>query len=86
MKRPRDSKLHPTMKPVELIGLLLMHSTLQGDVVMDPFGGSGTTLIACEQMGRRCVMNELDPVYVYVIMARWERLTGQEASLVSRRG
>lgn len=86
VKRPRDSKLHPTMKPVELIGLLLRHSTLQGDVVLDPFGGSGTTLIACEQMGRRCVMNELDPVYVDVIMARWERLTGREASLVSRRG
>ena len=74
----KDSE-HPTMKPVKLFGLLIKNSSKIGDIVLDTFGGSGTTLIAAEQLGRRCRMVELDPHYCDVIIARWEKLTGRKA-------
>lgn len=77
--KPRESKLHPTMKPIELIANALENSTKENDCVLDVFGGSGSTLIACEQLNRKCYMAELSPEYVAVIIARWERFTGQKA-------
>ena len=79
--KPRQSKLHPTMKPVELIGEALLNSSKQDDIVIDLFGGSGSTLIACEQLKRKCYMCEIDPHYCDVIIKRWENLTGREAVL-----
>lgn len=70
---------HPTMKPVKLIGYLMRNSSKPGDAVLDLFGGSGTTLIAAEQLGRKCYMMELDPHYCDVIIARWEQFTGRKA-------
>lgn len=77
--KPVRNAEHPTMKPVKLIGYLVKNSSKIEDVVLDNFGGSGTTLIACEQLGRKCLMMELDPHYCDVIMARWEKLTGLTA-------
>ena len=77
--RPTRSAEHPTMKPVKLIARLIRNSSKPGWTVLDPFGGSGTTLIACEQLGRKCLTMELDPQYCDVIIARWERLTGLTA-------
>jgi site-specific DNA-methyltransferase (adenine-specific) len=74
-----ENKLHPTMKPVPLIANALLNSTKGEEVVLDLFGGSGSTLIACEQLNRKCRMMELDPHYCDVIIARWEKLTGQKA-------
>ncbi len=79
--RPTRNAEHPTMKPVSLIAYLIQNSSKQGDVVLDCFGGSGSTLIACEQMGRTCYTMELDPHYCDVIIQRWEDLTGQKAVL-----
>lgn len=81
--KPVKSKLHPTMKPVKLVARLMYNNSRQGDIVADIFGGSGTTLIAAEQLGRRCRMMELDPHYCDVIIERWERFTGQNAVLIS---
>jgi len=75
--RPRRSVEHPTMKPVALIQRCIENSTLPGDTVVDPFGGSGTTLIAAEACGRTALMIELDPRYIDVIVSRWERATGR---------
>ena len=80
--KPNVSELHPTMKPLKLIARQIRNSSRQGEKVLDLFGGSGTTLIACEQMGRRCFMMEFDPHYADVIVDRWEKLTGQKAVLV----
>ena len=77
--KPRASRLHPTMKPVELVVNAILDGTETGMIVLDPFGGSGTTIIACEQLGRRCRMMEADPRYCDVIVARWEAAAGQEA-------
>lgn len=77
--RPKRSEEHPTMKPLELVGRSLQNSSPAGARVMDLFGGSGTTLIACEQLDRECFMMELDPHYVDVIINRWEVLTGEKA-------
>ena len=77
--KPRKCDLHPTMKPVELVSNCLLDGSKEGDVVLDAFGGSGTTLIAAEQLGRKCYMMELDPHYCDVIIARWEKLTGRKA-------
>ncbi len=74
-----ENKLHPTMKPVELIANALNNSTKKNDLVFDLFGGSGSTLIACEQLNRICYMMELDPKYCDVIIKRWETLTGKKA-------
>lgn len=77
--RPTANLEHPTMKPVRLIGYLMRNSSRRGEIVLDLFGGSGTTLIAAEQLNRKCYMMELDPRYCDVIIARWERLTGKKA-------
>jgi DNA modification methylase len=70
------------MKPVELVAQQLVISGRAGDVVLDPFAGSGSTLIACENLGRRCFALEIDPAYCDVIGDRWERHTGREAELI----
>lgn len=80
--KPTRSADHPTMKPVTLMGRAVANSTRPGETVLDPFGGSGSTLLACEQAGRRCLTLELDPAYCDVILARWERATGGEARLL----
>lgn len=69
--KPRQSKLHPTMKPVELVENALLNSSQEGETVADFFGGSGTTLIACEKTGRVCRMMEMDEHYCDVIRKRW---------------
>ena len=76
-------KMHPTMKPIELIAYALKKSSKKDDVVLDCFGGSGSTLIACEQTNRTCYMMELDSHYVDVIIERWENFTGQKAKLLN---
>lgn len=77
--KPLKDTDHPTMKPVRLIGYLIKNSSQAGDLVLDTFGGSGTTLIAAEMLNRKCYMMELDPHYCDVIIARWEKLTGKKA-------
>ena len=80
--KPQKSELHPTMKPVKLIARLVGNSSREGDTVLDLFGGSGTTLIVSEQMGRNCRMMEYDPIYCQVIINRWESLTGKTAKKI----
>ena len=75
-------KEHPTTKPIDLIVYAIGKSSEQGDIVLDLFGGSGSTLLACEQTGRKCFMMELDPHYIDVIIKRWENFTGQKAELI----
>lgn len=82
--KPLTNDLHPTMKPVPLIAYLIRNSSLKNEVVLDLFGGSGTTLIACEQLGRKARIMELDPKYCDVIVSRWEELTGQTAKKITR--
>ncbi|MDH1765610.1 site-specific DNA-methyltransferase [Comamonas aquatica] len=79
IKKPQKNDLHPTMKPVELVERAIRNSSRPGNVVLDPFGGSGTTLIATEKSGRVARLIELDPKYVDVIVRRWEDFTGQTA-------
>jgi DNA modification methylase len=79
VKKPHKNDLHPTMKPVELVEKAVTNSSKTRDLVLDPFGGSGTTLIACEKSGRRARLIELDPKYVDVIVRRWQDFTGQKA-------
>ena len=89
-KGSRDAELvkriHPTQKPVGMIAEILRDFTEDEDTVLDCFGGSGSTLIACEQMNRRCFMCELDPHYVDVIIDRWEKFTGEKAVLLNDEG
>lgn len=82
--RPTRSELHPTMKPVPLFYYQIKNSTQKGDAVLDLFGGSGTTIIACEQLNRDAFVMELDPKYVDVIVQRWEEFTGEKAVLLPR--
>ena len=77
---------HPTQKPVELSANAIKHTTDKGQVVFDCFGGSGSTLIACEQLNRKCYMCELDPHYCDVIIQRWENFTGRKAVLMNDAG
>lgn len=81
--KPAKSDMHPTMKPIPLFATLIQNSSRKGDVVLDIFGGSGTTLMACEQIGRRCRMIELDPIYCQVIINRWEEYTGKKAEKIA---
>lgn len=81
-EKPTRNGEHPTMKPIKLIGRLVRNSSEDGGIVLDTFGGSGSTLIACEQLGRACRMMELDPRYVDVIVSRWEQFTGKKAVLL----
>lgn len=71
-----------TMKPPGLLRKLISHSTRLGGVVYDPFLGSGSTLIACQQLGRRCLGIEIDPAYIQTTIQRWEKLTNQKAKKV----
>ena len=82
--RPNANTMHPTMKPVALFSYLIENSSKKGDSVLDLFGGSGTTLIACEQLNRRCFMMELDPKYCDVIIDRWETYTGRKAECLKK--
>lgn len=82
-KKPTKSDLHPTMKPIPLIARQIKNSSRTGENVLDLFGGSGSTLMACEQLGRRCFMMEYDPHYADVIIKRWEDYTGEQAELIS---
>lgn len=77
--KPAASKEHPTMKPIRLMARLIANSSKRDDIVFDPFGGSGSTLMACEQLGRQCRTVELDEKYASVIVDRWEKYTGQKA-------
>ena len=80
--KPRASKLHPTMKPVELVANAILDGTMPGMIVLDAFGGSGTTMIAAEQTGRKARLMEIDPHYCDVIIDRWEQFTGKQAVLL----
>ena len=79
IEKDRDNKLHPTQKPIKVPARAISNSSNINGKVLDLFGGSGSTLIACEQLDRNCFMMELDPHYVDVIIARWEKFTGQKA-------
>lgn len=81
--KPLRSEEHPTMKPLPLIGRIMKNSARKGDKVMDLFGGSGTTLIAAEQLGCVCFMMEYDPRFIDVIITRWEKMTGKTAVLIT---
>lgn len=77
--KPKKCDLHPTMKPIELLENALLNSSVKNNIVLDLFGGSGTTLIACEQLGRKARLMELDEHYCDVIIQRWQKLTNKEA-------
>ena len=81
VKKPVVNDLHPTMKPVELIERAIRNSSNPGDTVLDPFAGSGSTLIACEKTGRKCRLIELEPKYCDVAILRWQDFTGKQAVL-----
>lgn len=81
-KKPAASEFHPTMKPLKLIGRLVKNSSKPEQNVLDSFGGSGSTLMVCEQLNRTCYTCELDPKYADVIIERWEQYTGEKAELV----
>ena len=81
--RPKKNAEHPTMKPVPLFDYEICNSTKEGDIVLDLFGGSGTTIMACEQDGRSGYLMELDPKYVDVIVDRWEKFTGEREVLLN---
>jgi DNA modification methylase len=77
--RPKASREHPTMKPVELVRRCISYSSRRGDVIYDPFVGSGTTIIAAQEIGRRALAMEIDPMYAQRAIERWQAFTGQEA-------
>lgn len=81
--RPTRNDMHPTMKPITLMAYQISNNTHDGDLVLDTFGGSGSTLIACEQLNRKCYMAELDEKYCDVIIQRWENFTGKKAVLIN---
>jgi len=81
--RPKAHELHPTAKPVGLWAEFIGNHSRPGEVVYEPFSGSGTTIIAAEQLGRRCFAIEISPTYIDVAVARWEQLSGQKAFLAS---
>jgi len=83
IERTTDAKIHPTMKPVELCERAIQNSSVANCIVLDLFGGSGSTMIACEKTNRNCRMMELDPKYCDVIIKRWQDFTGKEAVLES---
>jgi hypothetical protein len=84
--KPATSNLHPTTKPVELLERLIQNSSQHADAVLDPFGGSGSALIACERLGRHAHLVELDPAYCDVIVKRWEDYTGERAKRAGQDG
>jgi len=74
--------MHPTQKPVELPARAIKNSSMRGAIVLDMFAGSGSTLIACEELNRTCYMVEIDPNFCDVIIARWEKHTGKKAKKI----
>ena len=82
-QKPNASKIHPTMKPVGLFDYQIKNNTKGGDIVLDLFNGSGTTIMACEQNGRVARCMELDPRYVDACVKRWENFTGEKAGLIN---
>lgn len=78
-----EKRVHPTQKPIRMLSEILQDFTSENDVILDVFGGSGSTLIACEQLNRKCYMAELDPHYCTVIIDRWESFTGQKAMKIN---
>lgn len=80
--KPTRNAEHPTMKPIPLVGRFVRNSSQRGQSVIDLFGGSGSTLMACEQLKRQCRTMEYDPVYCDVIIARWEKYTGRKATKI----
>jgi DNA modification methylase len=84
IKKPSSSKLHPTTKPIELIEKAILNSSLNKNIIIDLFLGSGSTLIASEKTNRKCYGMELDPHYCDVIVKRWEEFTGKKAERVKR--
>ena len=85
-QRPHRSNLHPTMKPIDLVERAVMLSSKEGEIVYDGFGGSGTTLLACEQTRRKCRMVEIAPRYCDVVVQRWEEATGKQAVRLTTQG
>ena len=83
--KPARNDLHPTMKPVALVERAIRNSSKSRDIVLDPFGGSGSTLIACEKTGRQARLIELDPRYCDVIVRRWQEWTGEQRDAGGRR-
>ena len=83
-EEPEQKRFHPTQKPIKLVAWFLNRYSTENDIVVDLYGGSGSTLIACEQLKRRCYMCEIDEHYCDIILQRWETLTGQEAVLLER--
>lgn len=81
--KPIRCDLHPTMKPIRLIAKLIANSSKKDEIVLDLFGGSGTTVLACEQLGRKAYVMEYDPRYADVIIQRWEEFTGKKAKLLN---
>ena len=81
--KPSKSELHPTMKPLDLFAYQMKNSTAKGDIVLDLFGGSGTTLMVSEQLDRNAYIMELDPRYVDAIINRWETMTGSKGVLLN---
>ena len=79
--KPHVNDLHPTMKPVELVERAILNSSRRGDIVLDPFAGAGSTLIACEKAGRRARLIEIEPTYCDVMVRRWQEHTGEKAVL-----
>ena len=78
----KDKRVHPTQKPIKMLSEILQDFSKENETILDVFGGSGSTLIACEQLNRKCYMMELDPHYIDVIIERWENFTGQKAKLL----
>jgi len=78
VNKPQKSDLHPTMKPIAIIEKPIINSSEKNNIILDLFGGSGSTLIACEKLNRKCYMMEIDPIYIDVILQRWADYTGQE--------
>ena len=77
--KPARSEDHPTTKPVALIEPMISNSSPTGGLALDSFGGSGSTLVACELLGRRCAIMEIDPKYAHRIIVRWQNFSGQQA-------
>jgi DNA modification methylase len=78
-RQDTDKRIHPTQKPVELCGWFIEQFCKRDNIVVDIYGGSGSTLISCEKLNRKCMMMEIDPQYCQVIIDRWEKLTGNKA-------
>lgn len=83
--KPLKNDLHPTMKPIKLLAHLIRLSSQKGEKVVDLFGGSGSTIMACEELDRTCYTMEYDPKYVDIIIDRWEQYTGEKAVKIKER-